>query len=175
MAYSSERDTSNVPIIAIDFDETICIGSSLGKCSIYPEISEEECHIRPYADKVLRFLHALGVKIIINTCRDGEIDIAPIKKYHEKHNIPYDTINQQIAVYTYDARKIYAHMYVDDKAFGWNNSTLIMLSVLLEFLIHICKFSTDTASNALLLCVDDKPPTSAMKEIIINWNTERRN
>lgn len=94
-------------IIAIDFDGTI----SRGK---YPAIEGEQ----PCAAATLRKLHEDGHYLIINTCRSGDELVNAINWMLER-NIPFHRVNdnhpEQTAIYGSNSRKIYAHVYIDDK------------------------------------------------------------
>lgn len=117
-------------IIAFDFDGTIHLGGNA-----FPSIGEP----RPFVKQVINRLSELGVKIIIWTCRDkGEKvdDLAPMEDWLKEHGIHYDAVNSSIEFAPwehYNARKIFAHMYVDDKGFGWQDSITVMLDVFAEF------------------------------------------
>ena len=98
-------------IIAVDFDGTI----SRGK---YPAIDGEQ----PYAGESLRKLHSQGHKIIIWTCRTGDRLLEAINWLLE-HQIPFSRINDHdpdnLAKYGGEGgKKIYAHVYIDDKNIG---------------------------------------------------------
>ena len=62
------NDKAPMPIIAIDFDDTISIGDDYPNCSV----------IRPWAKTVINFMHALGIKIV--TCEH-------ISSYHCTHTV----------------------------------------------------------------------------------------
>jgi len=126
-------DNALTPIIAFDFDNTLTIGD------YFPKIG----HPRTYAKKVVNLLHDLGVTVLIWTCRDSSDDvdqyhddISPAIEWLGKHGFRFHDVNTCIkyAPFHYEARKIYAHMYVDDRAFGWQNRDDILLDVLVEFL-----------------------------------------
>jgi hypothetical protein len=117
------RDSAVAPIIAWDFDGTINICGE----NTYPECGE----VREYAKGVINLLHEIGVKNIIWTSRDVAYNqdekklydhITPMIEFLDNNGIHYDAINKsvQFAPYAYNGRKIYAHMYVDDRAFGWH-------------------------------------------------------
>jgi hypothetical protein len=94
-------------IIAIDFDGTICRGK-------YPAIDGQQ----PYAAESVNLLYDAGHYIIINTCRSGEQLLEAINwmlhqgiKFHRVNdNHPAET-----ARYNNNSRKIYGHVYIDDK------------------------------------------------------------
>lgn len=97
-------------IIALDFDGTICFGK-------YPNIEG----IQPLAKKYIQKLKADGHYLIINTCRSGEYLVQAINWLLE-NEIPFDRVNDneptQTAMYQNNSRKIYAHIYIDDKQIG---------------------------------------------------------
>lgn len=97
-------------IIAIDFDSTICTGT-------YPRIEAQ----RPEAGYYIRRLKQQGHYIIINTCRCGDFLIDAINWLIE-NNIPFDRVNdnepKSVQFYQNNSRKIYAHLYIDDKQIG---------------------------------------------------------
>ncbi len=97
-------------IIAIDFDGTICRGK-------FPNIDGA----MPYAVDTINTLYETGHYIIINTCRSGDQLLAAINWMLEQ-GIRFHRVNdnqpQNIALYNTNSRKIYAHVYVDDKNLG---------------------------------------------------------
>ncbi len=97
-------------IIAIDFDGTI----SRGK---YPAIDG----LQPYAAETVNALYDAGHYIIINTCRSGEQLLEAIN-WMLGQGIRFHRVNDnhpdQTARYKNNSRKIYAHVYVDDKNLG---------------------------------------------------------
>lgn len=97
-------------IIAIDFDGTISRG-------IYPAIAG----LQPYAKETINRLHAAGHYLIINTCRSGDLVLEAVNwmlaqgiKFHRVN----DNHPEQTALYNNNSRKIYAHVYIDDKNLG---------------------------------------------------------
>lgn len=97
-------------IIAIDFDGTIVRGQ-------FPNIEG----MMPDAKRYICQLKSDGHYIIINTCRSGENAIAAIN-YLLEHGVPFDRFNDNeplnTALYSNNSRKIYAHVYVDDRQIG---------------------------------------------------------
>lgn len=97
-------------IIAVDFDGTLHSGN-------WPGIGE------PVKDavEVMRKLKEDGHYLIIWTCREGERQTEAVNWLLE-NNIPFDRINDHHTetrkTYGYAARKVYAHLYVDDKQVG---------------------------------------------------------
>ena len=97
-------------IIAVDFDGTLHTGK-------WPEIGAPT----PYAVEMMRKLKADGHYLIIWTCREQDRQTEAVNWLLE-HGIPFDRINEHKAgsweAYGYKARKVYAHLYVDDKQVG---------------------------------------------------------
>lgn len=97
-------------IIAIDFDGTIVRGT-------FPAIDG----LMPDARQYINMLKADGHYLIINTCRSGRQAIEAIN-YMLYSGIPFDRFNDNeptsIAKYNSNSRKVYAHVYVDDKQVG---------------------------------------------------------
>ena len=97
-------------IISIDFDGTIIRGK-------YPAIDG----LMPYAKESIRELKDAGLYIIINTCRSGDHLTAAVN-YLLEQGVPFDRVNdnhpEQIVMYNNNSRKIYAHVYIDDKNIG---------------------------------------------------------
>jgi trehalose-6-phosphatase len=104
-------------IIAIDFDGTLHMGK-------WPGIGIPA----PYAIEIMRKLKADGHYLIIWTCREGERQTEMINWMLEK-GIPFDRINNHhpdsVGKYGSNSRKVYAHLYIDDKQVGglpaWND------------------------------------------------------
>lgn len=104
-----------ITIVAVDFDCT------LTKTDVYPfagEANEE-------AFEILREYKKLeGRKLILWTCRTGEA-LANALKLCEEHGLQFDAVNGNIPEATEawkcmnpgveSSRKIFAHMYIDDK------------------------------------------------------------
>jgi len=97
-------------IIAIDFDGTLHTGR-------WPNIGAPT----PYAIEVMQKLKNDGHYLIIWTCREGERQTEMVNWLLEK-GIPFDRINEHkpgtAELYGYSARKVYAHLYIDDKQVG---------------------------------------------------------
>jgi hypothetical protein len=128
------KDNAPKKIIAIDFD------GCLTQDNIFPRCGQP----RRYAKEVTNLLHNLDAIVVIWTCRDcgfddngiSHDDRIPAVDWMEENGIYYDAINTSIkyASWSYEARKIYANMYVDDVGFGWADKDDILLDVLVEFL-----------------------------------------
>lgn len=169
------HDNSLAPILAVDFDDTISIN---GK---YPIPGD----IRPYAKEVINFLISVGTKVVLHTCRDNAIhqdfkvvvdDITPMITWMMEHGIGFSAINKsiQFAPYHYNGRKIYAHMYIDDRGFGWNECDNIMLIVLDKFLIDVIGVHEGVSENIIyrIRKGEEVPHDVAeiVRERIRNWN-----
>ena len=96
-------------IYAVDFDDTLCVDA-------YPEIGEPRTEIIEH----FKNLKAQGHKLILNTCREGEM----LKKavewcaeyglYFDAHN---ENLPERIEKYGGDCRKLSADFYYDYGAY----------------------------------------------------------
>lgn len=138
------HDNSVAPIVAMDFDGTLCEPSD------YPLIG----NMRQFADKVMRFMIDIGIKVVINTSRDVAIvqdeyrvidDVTPMVNWLADNNITYSAINKsiQFAPFFYNSRKIYAHRYIDDRSPGWVESKMSMIYVLADILENLLDIHHD--------------------------------
>lgn len=97
-------------IIAVDFDGTLHTGD-------FPKIG----NVAAEAEKYMNKLKADGHYLIIWTCRHGDRLTEAINWLIER-GIPFDRINEHepenIKKYQSNSRKVYAHLYVDDKQVG---------------------------------------------------------
>lgn len=97
-------------IIAVDFDGTLHLGK-------FPNIGVPS----PDAIKIMKQLKADGHYLIINTARSGDDLINAVNWLLEK-DIPFDRINdnhpENVEKYGSNSRKIYAHLYIDDRQVG---------------------------------------------------------
>jgi hypothetical protein len=97
-------------IIAIDFDGTISRGP-------YPAING----LQPLAANTINALALQGHFIIINTCRNGDL-LAEAVNFLRASGIHFDLVNENnpesIAEYGGNTRKIFAHVYIDDRNLG---------------------------------------------------------
>lgn len=97
-------------IIAVDFDGTLHMGK-------WPGIGLQ----MPDAVRTMQQLKADGHYIIINTARDGDRLIEAVNWMLEK-GIPFDRVNDNhpmnTELYGSNSRKVYAHVYVDDRQVG---------------------------------------------------------
>lgn len=160
------NDKSISPIIAMDFDGTVAVGNS------FPNPTK----LRRYAKEVINFLVDCGIKVVMYTSRDTAInqdtytvhdDITPMINFLHKHGINYSAINKsiQFAPFPYNSRKIYAHMYVDDRGYGWNESHDILVKVLNSILVNICGIDKDYAHDICIKIHEGKPTDIDAKNI----------
>ena len=168
-------DNSIAPIIAVDFDGTISIGKNQ-----YPD--PHNGTIRPYAKEVINFMYNVGIKVVIWTNRKNVkgTDIKDkllMKQWLDEMGILYHTVNDttEFAPYKYYGRKIYAHMFVDDRGFGFNcDDNIIMLKVLREFLEQIvgCErvIVNDINRHILHGIEPNHEDVEYVKSIIRKWN-----
>ncbi len=112
-------------ILAIDFDGTI----SRGK---FPTIDGQQ----PHAADTINALYDAGHYIIINTCRSGDQLLEAINWMLEQ-GIKFHRVNdnhpEQIQLYGNNSRKVYAHLYIDDKNLGGFDGWLIAYEAIQEF------------------------------------------
>lgn len=90
-------------IIAVDFDDTLCINGNAN-------------------EQLFNFLiqkQREGVVIILDLCRTGKRLMEAVK-FCREHGLAFNAVNQNIPasikMLGHDPRKIYADMYIDDKA-----------------------------------------------------------
>lgn len=97
-------------IIAIDFDGTLHTGA-------WPSIGEPAKNTA----EVLRKLKSDGHYLIIWTCREGN-DQTEMVNWLLANKIPFDRVNDNKPnsweSYGYNARKIYADVYIDNRQLG---------------------------------------------------------
>ena len=166
------NDSATMPIIAIDFDDTININGA----QTYPICGE----VKPWAKEVINFMHKLGIKIVIWTSRDVAYNqdekkmydhMSPMIEWLDANGIHYDAINKsiQFAPYHYNGRKVYAHMYIDDRAFGWDDDNRIFIRILEAFLIKVCGLSEISARGISSTCELGIEPKPWMIEEVKRW------
>lgn len=167
-------DNSIAPIIAIDFDGTICTGNS------YPDPHNGQ--LRPFAKEVINIMYNAGIKIVIWTNRKNikgtdVKDKLLMKQWLDEMGILYHTVNDstEFAPFKYYGRKIYAHMFVDDRSFGFDcDNEYIMVSVLHDFLENVVgchrTIADEIAYRILSLREPDFEDIDYVKECIRQWN-----
>jgi len=111
-------------IIAVDFDGTLCFDQ-------YPNIGEP----RQFVIDFIKDQQKKGAKIILNTCRSGKYELEAVVWCMEL-GIRFDAVNknlpEQIAKYNGDCRKIFADIYLDDKAVYPSRSEIDRLERLMK-------------------------------------------
>jgi hypothetical protein len=107
-------------IIAVDFDGTVCIGNN------YPDIGNP----RMWLINMLKGLRSDGHKLILWTCRSNSSipdmgfnnahDLDDAVEWCRQFGLEFDAVNENLNESKYPgvklSRKIYADIYVDDKA-----------------------------------------------------------
>ena len=95
-------------IIAVDFDGTLC-----KEC--YPQIGEANKDLI----SVLQQLQKENCKLVLWTCRCGKL-LEEAVQWCFLHGLVFDAVNENVPeileYYGSDSRKIYADLYIDDKA-----------------------------------------------------------
>lgn len=104
----TETEVNKLPyIIAIDFDGTLVTDK-------FPEIGEPTALM-----EFAKIWMKSDAKLILWTCRDNERLEAAVR-FCASHGLAFDAINENIPEvqdkYRGDTRKVYADVYVDDKA-----------------------------------------------------------
>lgn len=101
-------ECESLPIIAVDFDGTLCRDK-------YPLIGEAN-------DGLIRYLKHQkknGARLILWTCRNGE-RLSQAVEWCRGHQLEFDTVNENLPEilerYGGDSRKIFADIYIDDKS-----------------------------------------------------------
>ena len=100
--------------IAVDFDGTL-------NKHAFPEIGPPNRRIIEF----IKFHAAQGTKIILHTCREddepsGRQYLTEAVEWCKEHEIPIDAINENPFV-SFGGRKIYADIYLDDRAVNVNS------------------------------------------------------
>lgn len=95
-------------IYAVDFDKTL----SMAK---YPDVGEPNIKLI----EILKEKQAAGDKIILWTCREGEL-LEQAVEYCREYGLEFDAVNdniqENIEKFGNNCRKIFANYYVDDKS-----------------------------------------------------------
>ena len=103
-------------IIAVDFDGTLCKES-------YPGIGEPNLALIT----MLLQLQKEGCRIILWTCRCGKL-LEEAVQWCREYGLLFDEVNRNlpeiVEYYGSDSRKIYADIYIDDKAYHFQEGTL---------------------------------------------------
>ena len=161
MGKKTYKDNAKYPIIAIDFDDTIYMNG-------YPDPYKGTIH--KYAKEVINFLHDIGCKIVIWTCRenhDGHNNpLLMAERWLTENDIKYDAVNEskQFCPYDYNPRKIYAHLYVDDKNYWFADSDTLFLSIMDHVLMNII--------GAPLSGLKSDDPVGFYKKYVDDWRPD---
>lgn len=91
-------------VIAVDFDGTVVNHE-------FPAIGS----LKEGAKEALIALKKAGHKIIIWTCRAGQHE-RDVRAFLLENDIPFDSINNPVMGADLGTRKVYADLYIDDKA-----------------------------------------------------------
>lgn len=95
-------------IYAVDFDKTLNLADK------YPELGEPNMELIEF----LKERRAAGDKLILWTCREGELLKAAVK-YCNDYGLFFHAVNdnlpENIAYYGNNCRKVWAHHYIDDR------------------------------------------------------------
>ena len=98
------------PIIAVDFDGTLCENQ-------YPDIGRPNRAVLRY----IKNKRKNGCKIILWTCRKGEL-LDNAVNWCKDQELEFDAVNENlpeiVEEFGSDTRKIFANMYIDDRAYG---------------------------------------------------------
>ena len=103
--------TTNMPIIyAVDFDGTLCENA-------WPDIGEAN---EPLI-KALKDFRESGEKVILWTCRTDD-KLTEALEWCKERGLEFDAVNENLpevlAAFDGESRKIFAHVYIDDRAFN---------------------------------------------------------
>lgn len=99
---------SKYKTIAVDFDGTLCF-------SPWPEVGEPNTELIDF----LKLVKSKGHKLILWTCRTGHA-LEMAVKWCEEQGVFFDAVNdnlqEHIALYGGNSRKIWCDCYIDDKS-----------------------------------------------------------
>lgn len=97
-------------IYAVDFDGTLCEDK-------YPRIGAPNTELIDF----LKRQQKIGNKVILWTCRSGELLEKAVQWCARNHGLIFDAVNENlpglVAAYGNDSRKVYADYYIDDHAY----------------------------------------------------------
>ena len=95
-------------IYAVDFDKTLNLAEK------YPDLRQPNIELI----EILKDRRAAGDKIILWTCREGEL-LNQAVEYCKKYGLEFDAVNdnlpENIEFFGNNCRKIWAHHYIDDR------------------------------------------------------------
>lgn len=96
-------------IYAVDFDKTLNLAEK------YPDFGQPNIELI----EILKERRAAGDKIILWTCREGEL-LNQAVEYCKKHGLEFDAVNdnlpENIEFFGNNCRKVWAHHYIDDRS-----------------------------------------------------------
>lgn len=95
-------------VYAVDFDKTLNLAEK------YPQIGEPNVKLF----KFLKARRAAGDKVVLWTCREGEL-LKEAVKYCNSYGLYFDAVNDNTeenkAYFGNNCRKVWAHYYIDDR------------------------------------------------------------
>ena len=94
------------PIVAVDFDGTLSLGSQ------YPNIGRFNTHLY----EALMKLRSIGWSIVLWTCREGK-ELKEAVEWCANNGLEFDAINENPPEVPFKSRKVVADMYIDDNAY----------------------------------------------------------
>lgn len=97
------------PIIAVDFDGTLSLGTN------YPRIGQPN---QPLIDFLLT-MQSKGFGVVLWTCREGE-ELDEAVDWCKCHGLEFDAVNENPPYVSFRSRKVVAEMYIDDRACDLN-------------------------------------------------------
>jgi hypothetical protein len=103
-----EWNKHNGLIVAVDFDSTL-------KAHKDHEVSDAVIWVNVKIANLVRDLHSLGCTIVIWTAAK-EARHNEIKEWLEYNRIPYHYFNEDVIGIKYQTRKLYANVFLDDRA-----------------------------------------------------------
>lgn len=108
---NTDNGTAVLPyIIAVDFDGTLVVDR-------FPEIGP----VKSETLRQLRRAKEQGCALVLWTCRTGERLYSAVR-FMEELGVVFDAVNDnidEVKALGWDARKVYAHEYWDDKSVGF--------------------------------------------------------
>ena len=104
----SDKNNFQGKIIAVDFDGTLCSNA-------WPSIGSPNMELF----EALRKARSQGAHLILWSCRTGPM-LKEAVLWCEKYGLYFDSVNEDapstVALFGGDGKKIYADIYIDDKA-----------------------------------------------------------
>ena len=115
------------PIVAVDFDGTLSLGSQ------YPNIGRFNT---PLYEALMR-LRGIGWSIVLWTCREGK-ELKEAVEWCANNGLEFDAINENPSHVPFKSRKVVADLYVDDRAYmPTDNFYNFVDAVVLRHISHI--------------------------------------